>query len=115
MAFRGVKPAIKAYEVFKATVKTVEDVTDANTGEVRYYRVTTTAGVVNLGPNGVSALQDRYDFDTISDIVGAELDFQYRPNNDTRYSQFQLSFVLGRVVEGIAPSATEQGGTGLEF
>ena len=108
MAFRGVKPAIQAYKVFQATVKAVDKVVDDMTGKVRYYKVTTTAGVVNLGPNGVDALKDRYDFDVIQDIVGAELDFQYRPNNDTRYSAFQLSFVLGRVVEGIAESNSEQ-------
>lgn len=113
MAFRGEKPAIKAYEEFKATVKTVEAVVTEK-GEVRYFKVTTTAGVVNLGVNGISALQQRYDFDDLTDVVGQELDFKYVPNTDTRYGDYQLAFVLGRKVEGIAPAASEEQG-GLDF
>ena len=113
MAFRGTKPAIKAYEEFKATVKAVEAVVTEK-GEVRYFKVTTTSGVVNLGANGISALQQRYDFDDLTDIVGQDLDFKYTPNSDTRYGDYQLAFVLGRKVEGIAPTASEEQG-GLEF
>lgn len=113
MAFRGTKPAIKAYEEFKATVKTVEAVVTEK-GEVRYFKVTTTAGVVNLGVNGVNSLQQRYDFDDLTDIVGQELDFKFVPNTDTRFGEFQLAFVLGRRVEGIAPVASEEQGR-LDF
>lgn len=113
MAFRGTRQAIRAYEIVKGTVKEVTAVTTEQ-GEVKYYRVTTSLGVVNLGPKGVDELQKRYDFDSINDIVGQDLDFRFIPNNDTRYGDFQLAFVLGRVVEGIAPQPQEQGG-GLEF
>lgn len=112
MAFRGAKQAIKAYEIVQGTVKEVAAVTDKETGEVRYYRVTTSLGVVNLGVGGVAELQKRYDFDNIVDIVGQELDFRFVPNNDTRYGDYQLAFVLGRRVEGIVEQ--EQQG-GLEF
>ena len=110
MAFRGIKPAIKAYVIFQATVNAVEQVVDVETGEARYYKVTTSAGVVNLGMGGVEALQQRYDFDELSDIVGQQLDFKYVPNKDTSYGEFQLAFVLGRMVEGVAetPAAPKQ-------
>ena len=38
---------------------------------------------------------------SIDDIVGQQLDFKYVPNKDTSFGEFQLAFVLGRVVEGI--------------
>ena len=44
MAFRGAKQAIKAYEIVQGAVKEVTAVTDKDTGEVRYYRVTTSLG-----------------------------------------------------------------------
>lgn len=108
MAFRGIKPAIKAYVVFQATVNAVEQVMDVETGEARYYKVTTSAGIVNLGMGGLEALQQRYDFDSINDIVGQQLDFKYVPNKDTTYGEFQLAFVLGRVVEGVAETTAAQ-------